>query len=59
MTIEQLLAGQKDNHIFPFFWQHGETEEKLREYMGVIQDCNVGAVCVESRGHKDFCGPGW
>ena len=23
-TIARLLAGESDNHILPFFWQHGE-----------------------------------
>lgn len=47
------------DYIFPFFWQHGESEEKLREYMKVIHESNLSAVCVESRPHPDFCGPGW
>lgn len=57
--VKKLINGQEDNHILPFFWQHGETEDVLREYMGVIKDCGIGAVCVESRPHPDFCGPGW
>lgn len=57
--IEKLLAGEYENHIMPFFWQHGESEEKLREYMGVIDDANCKAVCVESRPHPDYCGPKW
>ena len=27
--IRKLLAGEGGNYIFPFFWQHGETEEVL------------------------------
>ncbi len=57
--IEALLENRGGNYIFPFFWQHGETEEVLREYMKVIQEANIGAVCVESRPHPDFCGPLW
>lgn len=57
--IQRLLEGKGDNYIFPFFWQHGESEEVLREYMRVIHDSNIGAVCIESRPHPDFCGPGW
>lgn len=59
MSVEQLLRNQVDNCIFPFFWQHGEEEKTLREYMGVIAEANCRAVCVESRPHPDFCGEKW
>lgn len=58
-TIEELLQGKGENDIFPFFWQHGEDEGTLRRYMQVIDEANCHAVCVESRPHPDFCGPGW
>ncbi len=57
--IESLLKNQGSNYIFPFFWQHGESEEVLREYMKAIHESNIGAVCVESRPHPDFCGEKW
>jgi len=57
--ITKLLENRGDNYIFPFFWQHGEAEETLRHYMEIIANCNIGAVCVESRPHPDFCGPDW
>lgn len=57
--IEKLLSGKGENYIFPFFWQHGENEEVLREYMAVIDKSNIKAVCVESRPHPDFCGEKW
>ena len=58
-TIEQLLSGKADNHMLPFFWQHGEDEATLRKYMDVIHKANCLAVCVESRPHPDFAGPKW
>lgn len=58
-TISRLLKGNADNHMLPFFWQHGEDEETLRKYMAVIQEANCHAVCVESRPHPDFCGDKW
>lgn len=58
-TISNLLKGNAQNHILPFFWQHGEEENVLREYMKVIHESNIGAVCVESRPHPDFCGEKW
>ncbi len=57
--ILSLLAGQADNHILPFFWQHGEDEAVLRKMMAVIDGASCKAVCVESRPHPDFCGPKW
>lgn len=57
--IRNLLDNKGENYIFPFFWQRGEDEETLRLYMKVIHEANIGAVCVESRPHPDFCGPKW
>ena len=57
--ITKLLNGKGGNYIFPFFWQHGEEEGVLRKYMEVIEKSNIKAVCVESRPHPDYCGPGW
>ncbi len=58
-TILENLKGREGNYIMPFFWQHGETEETLREYMGAIYNCGIRSVCVESRPHPDFAGPKW
>lgn len=57
--IQKVLEGKGGNYIFPFFWQHGESEDVLREYMEMIHRSNIGAVCIESRPHPDFCGEGW
>lgn len=56
--LQEVLRGEEGNYILPFFWQHGESEEKLREMMGAVQDSGIGAVCVESRPHPGFCGTG-
>lgn len=58
-TIENLLNERVNNHILPFFWLHGEEESVLREYMEAIHESGIGAVCVESRPHPDYCGPKW
>ncbi|MFR6327618.1 MAG: hypothetical protein ACLUOI_01440 [Eisenbergiella sp.] len=55
--IYEALNGKQGNYILPFFWQHGEDEETLREYMGVIQDMGIRAVCLESRPHPILQGP--
>ena len=58
-TIENLVADRHENYILPFFWQRGEDEATLRKYMQVINEANIGAVCVESRPHPEFCGEKW
>ncbi len=57
--IDDVLEDRTGNYILPFFWQHGEDEARLREEMCRIHDSNIGAVCVESRPHPEFCGPSW
>lgn len=57
--VENLLQGKGNNYIFPFLWLHGEEEPVLREYMEAIHNSGIGAVCVESRPHPDYCGPNW
>lgn len=47
------------NHIFPFLWMRGESDEVIREEMDRIDYCGIKAVCVEARPHDDYCGPDW
>ena len=57
--VKELLIGNSEDHIFPFFWQHGEDEATLRKMMNVIHDSGCKSVCIESRPHPDFCGEKW
>lgn len=57
--VEKLLNNQETNHLFPFFWQHGESNEKITEYMEKIRSTGIRSVCIESRPHPDFLGDGW
>ena len=57
--LQTILENRGGNHLLPFFWQHGESEAVLREEMARIHEAAIGAVCVESRPHPDFCGPKW
>ena len=45
--------------ITPFFWQHGEDEETLRNEIRQMQENGIGGFVVESRPHPDFLGDGW
>ena len=58
-TLQKVLDGQAENHLFPFLWLHGEDEATLRHMMDAIEKAGCKAVCVESRPHPDFCGPQW
>lgn len=57
--IQDVLNNRGENYLLPFFWQHGEDEAVLREEMAKIAESGIGAVCVESRPHPEFCGPKW
>jgi len=57
--IQDLFTHTCENYLMPFFWQHGSSEETLREYMGKIYACGIRAVCLESRPHPDFAGEQW
>lgn len=58
MTIENTNI-PAENHFLPFLWVHGEDEATYRKMVGVIQDANIQAFCVEARPHKEFCKDGW
>lgn len=58
-TISAVRRGEGDNHILPFFWQHGEDDETLLRELHAIYDCGIRAVCVESRPNEKFGEPEW
>ncbi len=57
--LKKILAGENDNHILPFLWLRDQSEGVLRTEIEKIYDCGIRAVCLESRPHPDFGGPGW
>lgn len=57
--LEEILKNENENHIFPLFWQHGEDEQTLRDYMGKIFESGIRAVCVEARPHPEFVQEKW
>lgn len=59
IKLTQALNGDTDNYILPFFWQTGDTKEKLEAEMNKIANCGVKAVCLESRTHEQFCEEKW
>ena len=49
----------EENHILPFLWLHGESEPVIREEIRRVHESGISEICVESRPHPDFAGPGW
>ena len=46
--VAKLLDNKGENYIIPFFWQHGEEEPVLREYMGVINACGIARCALNA-----------
>lgn len=59
IRLTQALNGDTENCILPFFWQTGDTKDKLETEMNRIANCGIKAVCLESRTHEQFCEEKW
>lgn len=57
--LKEVLNREEGNYILPFSGSMGKTAGRLREMMGAVYSSGIRAVCVESRPHPDFAGPGW
>ena len=57
--LKELLSGGGGSYILPFLWMKGEEEAVIREEIEKIAECGIREICVESRPHPDFAGPGW
>lgn len=57
--LQQSLSGNHANHIFPFFWQHGEDDETLLTELHKIYESGIRSVCVEGRPYEDFGKEPW
>jgi len=57
--LQLLLRGENENHIFPFFWQHGEDDETLLKELHAIYESGIRSICVESRPAEEFAQAGW
>ncbi len=56
---KKIFKKEAENHLFPFFWQHGEDHEVLEEYVDKIYESGMKSLCVEARPHPDFVGEQW
>ena len=57
--LNDVLNGNTDNYLLPFYWQHGDHTDKLPEQIQTIYDSGCRAFCVESRPHPEYAGDGW
>lgn len=59
MEVKELFAGKEENHMLPFLWVHGESEDVYRRMVKAIYDSNIRAFCVEARPHPQFVKEKW
>lgn len=57
--LYESLHDEYENYIAPFLWLHNEDDELIKQELKRIHECKIGAVCLESRTHEDFCGEAW
>lgn len=58
-VLTQVQEGKSGSHVLPFLWMKGEDNQRIKEELDRIEECGIREVCLESRPHPDFCGPGW
>ena len=57
--LYEILNGQGENYLFPFYWQRGDHTHLIPQQIQRIYDSGCRAFCVESRPHPDFVGETW
>ncbi|MBR4471716.1 MAG: hypothetical protein IKS54_10450 [Erysipelotrichaceae bacterium] len=57
--IEEVLNNRYEHKLFPFFWQKGQSEEVISQYIEKMYEQGIHDFCVESRPHPDFLEEGW
>lgn len=58
-TLEKIINGDHGNFIAPFLWLHNEDDTLIVNELRRIHSCGIGAVCIESRTHQEFCRDDW
>lgn len=54
-----ILSNSGQRCICPLFWQHGESEELLREEIQQMKASGIDSFIAEARPHPDYLGEGW
>jgi len=58
-SLSSIISGDSGNYIAPFLWLHNEEDDIIVKELHRIHDCGIGAVCIESRTHEEFCREDW
>lgn len=58
-NLKQILNNEAPSHLYPFFWQKGQSNEVIAEYMDRMYEQGIRNFCVESRPHPEFLEEGW
>ncbi len=59
ISFTDIQNGRYENSIAPFLWLHHEDDGLIVKELKAIHDAGIGAVCLESRTHDEFCRDGW
>ncbi len=59
ISLENIMRGAGGNYVAPFLWLHNEDDALIVNELQRIHDCGIGAVCIESRTHEEFCREDW
>ncbi len=57
--VQDVLDDAYRHDLYPFFWQHGESEDVLMELLDQMQAAHIQNFCIESRPHPEFLKDGW
>jgi len=58
-TLSEIINGEYGNYIAPFLWLHNEDDSLIVRELERISESGIGAVCIESRTHEEFCREDW
>ena len=58
-SLLTIMNGNEANYVAPFLWLHNEDDSLIVKELYRIHDCGIGAVCIESRTHNEFCHDDW
>lgn len=58
-SLSSIMNEQGGNYVAPFLWLHNEDDSLIVKELHRIHDCGIGAVCIESRTHEEFCRDDW
>lgn len=59
MNLNEILENKEPGHLYPFFWQKGQSLDVIKEYIHQMYAQGIRNFCVESRPHPEFLGDGW